>query len=129
MTGFIHDIHDIPASGTVGQTMRKHLLNVHDLIVPDTDTLDDLSKRHAEKHDRLGNDHPHTNSETTNRQIRDIQVAHITELDVILPEWVYTHSYLSDLRSIDRLIRAAYLARPSTVQNPDPEGVDNPTQA
>lgn len=131
MTSFIFDIHDIPASGTVGQTMRKHLRTVHEIDTADDPclTLNDLSRAHASKHDRLGRTDPENDSETTLRQKRELQVKHVTEFHVILPEWVYTHSYLSDLKSLDRLLRAAYLARPSSALNQPLTGVDNPTQA
>jgi len=129
VTGFVHDVHDIPVSGSVGDTMRKHLLAGHDLVVPPDDSLDDLSARHAREHGKIGRTDPENDSETTLRQKRDLQAKHVTEYRVILPEWVYTHSFLSDLKILDRALRAAYLARPSSDLNQPQTGVDNPTQA
>lgn len=129
MTDFVHDVHNIPLAGPVGATIRRHLLATHGVIASDEDSLDDLSKRHAGEHGRLGRLNPEDDSSVTLRQKAQLQAKFEAEYAISLPEWVFRHSYLSDLKSLDRLLRAAYLARPSSALNQPRTGVDNQTQA
>lgn len=59
----------------------------------------------------FGNSHPETDSATTKRQKVDL-AERVEELGVEMPVWFYTYSYLSDLKTFERILRSAHLARP-----------------
>ena len=139
--GFIQNVHEIRQrpEETYLRTVMRHLVDVHSLSpTVKADTAEEIDRLHARFHrDRMasaivptiGNEHPETDSPTTQQQKQELRQRFVTELGVRLPEWLFTHSYLSDLRTIERIIRAAHLARPEVPLPGSQADVDNPNQA
>lgn len=130
------DVHQVPqpAGKTMTQSLYEHLTapreeftGGHEMTDVTWDgTFNDLSRIHADKHGRLGRTNPQDDSETTKRQKQAIADRLDAEYAISMPQWFFDHSFLSDLKAFARTVRAAYLARPSTVLQ---DGLDTPDQA
>lgn len=130
------DVHQVPqpAGKTMTESLYRHLTapreeftGGHEMTDVTWDgTFNDLSRIHADKHGRLGQDKPQNESVTTKRQKRELQERLEAEYAISMPTWFFDNSFLSDLKAFERTVRAAYLARPSTVLQ---DGLDTSDQA
>lgn len=132
MPRFFTDIHDVyQGSGqTLTAALYRHLTDPthhHGIASLTWDgTFSDLQRIHAGLHGRLGRQHPQYDSVLTQKQKQELQARLEAEYAIAMPQWFFQHSFLSDLKAFERTVRAAYLARPSTVLQ---DGLDTPDQA
>lgn len=113
MPDTVYDYHHIDQN--VGErlfeTIRRHLITQHNRMLTSSPTLNEMSALHARLHSKIGNNHPETDSATTKRQKYELS-ERVKAIGVELPEWIYTYSFLSDLKTLERILAAAKLARP-----------------
>jgi len=128
--GSVYDYHSIDrqrGNEQLSDTVSRHLITKHNRTLTSSPTLNEMSDLHAKLHQSIGNDHPENDSETTQRQKRELN-ARLTKLGVVLPDWVATFSFLSDLKTLERIIISAQLARPGVPFPGHQAGIDKDQQ-
>ncbi len=124
--GRVYDYHEIVQlpGEKLGDTVHRHLITKHNRTLTSSPTLNEMSKIHAELH--RADDKPPWQMASTDDRRKSVIVTNLLMLDVVLPDWVYEHSFLSDLRVLERIILSAHLARPGVPFPGHQAGVDNP---